>query len=185
MSKLFIAANLPTGAASPLRALVGAQPGPAVGIRLTQPEQMHITLHYIGEADVGRVSGALQRFVVASFPLTISGVGEFVGNDGTATLWARVAPSEALSAVHAALADALAPTGFRPETRQYTPHVSLARCEPSVLKAVREDFLANGAGLRHDGIIDSIGLFSSSFEAGSPRYTCEARFEAGLARGAG
>src|SRR5581483_4134637 len=118
MPRLFVAVELPAAAAAELARM---QPPPADGVRLIEPHQMHVTLHFLGEADVGRVAAALAAVPAAVLPLTVEGVGQFPSAAGVVILWAGVRPSPALLGLHAAVAAALAGEGFRPQARAYTP----------------------------------------------------------------
>src|SRR5262249_14784069 len=118
MPKLFVAIDLPSSVTA---ALVRIQPSAMTGIRLVEPSQMHVTLHYLGEADIERIAAALQAVIAPSFPLAIEGVGQFPSADGAVTLWAGVRQSPELLGLHAAVASALA-RQFRPESRPYAPH---------------------------------------------------------------
>lgn len=60
MPRLLVAVNLPAATTAEL-ALI--QPLPMGGIRLVEPRQMRLTLHFIGEADIERMGAALQAVV--------------------------------------------------------------------------------------------------------------------------
>src|SRR5438067_431463 len=142
MPKLFVAIDLPAVATEALAAI---QPTPTAGVRLVARDQMHLTLHYLGEADRDRMANALQKLTVPIFALTLEGVGQFASTGGAVTLWAGVRESPELLRLHAAVATALGSEGFRPEARRYTPHVTLARCAPATPTDVVVDFLARHA----------------------------------------
>src|SRR5262249_41831124 len=143
MPRLFVAVELPAAATAELARI---RPPPADGVRLVEPHQMHVTLHFLGEADVDRVAAALGSAPAAVTLLTVEGVGQFSSADGAVIVWAGVRRSPALLGLHAAVAAALAGDGFRPEARVYTPHVTLARCEPGAARGVADEFLARHAG---------------------------------------
>jgi RNA 2',3'-cyclic 3'-phosphodiesterase len=174
MSRLFIAVELPAAAA---RELARIRPPPADGVRLVEPHQMHVTLHFLGEADVDRVAAALASVRAAVAPLTLEGVGQFPSAGGAVTLWAGVRRSPALLGRHAAVAAALAGEGFRPEARAYTPHVTLARCEPGVARGVAAEFLARHAGFSLPDVpAEGFSLCSSEPAGGTPAYRVERSF---------
>jgi 2'-5' RNA ligase len=174
MPRLFVAVDVPTAAAAEL---VRIQPLQAVCVRLTEPGQFHLTLHYIGEADDERIAAVLQVVAVPAFLLTLEGVGRFPSVGGAVTLWAGVRESPALLGLHAAVAAALAGEGFRPEARRYTPHVTLARCEPNVPSGLVDDFLARHAGFSPPAVlVAGFGLYSSTLAGGAPVYRRERFF---------
>ena len=174
MPKLFIAIALPPAVTAELAVV---QPPRAAGVRLVREGQMHLTLHYLGPANLAGVATALEEVAVASFPLVIEGVGQFPSAGGAVTLWAGVRDSPELHGLHAAVAAALAPLGFRPEARPYAPHVTLARCEPKAAARVVDDFLFLNAALSLPPFtVESFGLYSSQTIDGSPAYRRERSF---------
>jgi len=93
---------------------------------------LHVTLVFLGE--VGEESSpavreALDRpIAVAPFALTLAGFGTFPSSGPLRVVWMGVAQgAEAAKVVHAEVVRRLAPLGCRPESRPYTPHVTIAR----------------------------------------------------------
>jgi 2'-5' RNA ligase len=88
-----------------------------------------------------------------------------------------VRASAALLRLHAAVAAALAAEGFQPEARPYTPHITLARCEPGVPAGVAAEFLD-----RHRAFAlppfptTEFGLYSSARAGDAPVYRREQSF---------
>ncbi|MBA4192442.1 MAG: RNA 2',3'-cyclic phosphodiesterase [Planctomycetaceae bacterium] len=174
MPKLFVAVELPDTVTSEL---VRVQPPPVAGMRLAEPGQMHLTLHYLGEADIERMAVALTDVCVPAFPLAFDGVGHFPSAGGATTLWAGVRVGAELLALHTAVATALTRQGFLPEARPYTPHITLARCESGVAASVVLEFLAQHAKFSLEGVsATSYGLYSSEFVSGVPVYRREQSF---------
>lgn len=169
--KLFVAAELP---ADTVAVLIGLQPLPAAGVRLPAADQIHLTLHFIGESDLERMAGVLASVRVPPFSLKLEGVGRFESQDGATTLWAGVTMNDGLRSLHQAVAAALSREGFRPEARPYTPHVTLARCGPGSDARIAEGVLAKHTGWSLDPVrITSFGLYSTAFVANAPVYRQE------------
>ena len=174
MPKLFVAVDLPRDATS---RLVGIQPPPTAGVRLVSLEQMHLTLHFIGETNLEQVADGLQAVVGSSFPLFVDVVGRFASAAGSVTLWAGVRVTSELLRLYDAIATALAPTGFQPEARPYSPHITLARCERGVPMGFIEEFVARNAQFELPSIpITEFVLYSSEFVGGVPKYRRERSF---------
>jgi 2'-5' RNA ligase len=172
--KLFVAVDLPPQTTCELARL---QPSSMVGIRLAEPGQMHLTLHFIGEAAVDRMASALQVVSVQAFKVVFECVGKFRSSSGAVTLWAGVRRSDELLALHSAVADALVGQGFQPEARPYTPHVTLARCEPTVPTRVVDEFFARHAAISVPALtVVRFGLYSSVSVGNAPVYHCERSF---------
>lgn len=138
---------------------------------------MHLTVHFLGEAEVERVSSALATVVVPPFTQPFAGVGQFPSAGGSTTLWAGVLAAPGLLQLRSAVATALAPVGFRQEDRPYTPHLTLARCDPGFPTRVIEDYLTVNSRFSLPAVaITAFGLYSSTFVADIPVYRREREF---------
>jgi 2'-5' RNA ligase len=177
MPRLFIAVHLPDTVTTMLAAI---QPQPAPGIRLVDPDQMHLTLHFLGEVDkdrAERLADALDGFAGSAFSLVIEGVGQFLSPGGVSTLWAGVRENTGLRELHAALARTLAKVGFRQETRPYTPHIAIARCELEAPVDVVSEFLTRQQNFSLPALpVAAFCLWSSVFVGDVPVYQRERAF---------
>lgn len=116
--------------------------------RWQDDDQLHLTLRYIGKVDAHQgddLAEALSLVKVEPFDLAIKGVGVFERKGVVHTLWAGIEPSEQLLRLERKVERACISGGFAPETRKFSPHITLARlnasCGPSA------PFLARHAGL--------------------------------------
>ena len=126
----------------------------------------------MGELDPCRAGAALASIALPAFSLDLDGVGTFTSPAGAVTLWAGGRTSPDLLRIHAAVAEVLAPLGFRPESRPYTPHITLGRYEAGASEEAVNAFLARSCP-RGLGLIESFSLFSSAFVDGAPVYRRE------------
>lgn len=174
--RLFTALELP---GEIVDALVALQPPAAAGIKPVDRERLHLTLHFIGDADLGAIAPALSRVRAARFELTLGALGMFARRGRPAALWAGVERSDALQALHDSIGAALAAAGRTLDSRPYTPHVTLARLKPHADRGTVRAFLARAAiePLRFEA--DGFALFSSEAGAGGHVYTVLARFPLG------
>ncbi|MBB3006883.1 RNA 2',3'-cyclic phosphodiesterase [Cupriavidus alkaliphilus] len=137
MARLFIAVEVPPAQAVGLLSALPAAPG----VRAATPAQVHLTLHFLGEGlgeaaqAVEKLGAALAMLRTPAFTLQAYGTGRFRSGPGS-VLWAGLAPGpglDALRALYAEVGQALAhAAGFPPERRRFHPHVTLARCKPTV-----------------------------------------------------
>ena len=169
--KYFVAIDLPDAITT---SLVSYQPDSGLKIRLVQPGQMHITLHYIGEADlktVSKISHSLEKVKAKSFMLTLNGVGSFSSYGRSKILWAGVHSQDGLRNLHLAVGEALSKIDIKLEQRKYKPHVTLARLGRGVPSTIVEEFMAQGSFLDYQDIpINRYILYSSSLVNGSSYY---------------
>lgn len=177
MPKIFVALDLP---AELTRQLTALQPPPAPGIRLVEPDQMHLTLHFIGEVEqtlADRMAAVLQTVAVPAFSVVVEGVGEFPSTDGATTLWAGIRENAGLRQLHSAIGQALEHVGFQPEARPYTPHLTLARCASPVPREVVSGFLTQHQDVSLTRVpITHFSLWSSVWQSGVPVYRREREY---------
>lgn len=87
------------------------------------PENLHLTLAFIGETDrVAAIRDAMEETHAEPFPLTVEGFGHF-GD----LWWVGLSKNPALSALTGDLQEALRKRGFDIERRPFRPHITVAR----------------------------------------------------------
>jgi 2'-5' RNA ligase len=124
--RLFVAIPLPDEVRSRLGALCFGLPG----ARWVAPENMHLTLRFVGEADAGAardVDENLRDIRAPAFEMAINEIGFFDRGREVHTLWAGVARSEALQFLRDKVESAVVRAGFEPEPRKFKAHVTIAR----------------------------------------------------------
>jgi len=99
----------------------------SVSGRFTQYENLHLTLVFIGET--GNAEGArraLEQVSFSTFPLALRGAGRF-GRPSGGVYWCGVEKSPELDGVYRKVFSSLSREGFSPESRTYTPHLTMGR----------------------------------------------------------
>jgi 2'-5' RNA ligase len=132
--RTFVAVGLDAAVRSRVVALQDALARTGADVKWVEPENLHITLLFLGEV-VDREVIDVCRAVAAccaerdGFAFEVGGVGAFPNLRRPRTLWAGVAEGkEELVDLHDALEEALTDLGgYRREERAYTPHVTLGR----------------------------------------------------------
>jgi len=135
MPRLFIAVDLPAALKTAFSGFSGELPL----ARWVSPEELHLTLRFIGEVDQGTlsaISSALSRIRFAPFPLTLGGVGHFPPGQRPRVLWVGLAPCPALMQLQMELELALLEIGIPAEGRRFSPHLTLARLKETLPAAV-------------------------------------------------
>ena len=174
MARLFIAVDMPP---STIAALQQVQPRSVPGLRLANASQMHLTLHFIGEAETSDLIDALLDVQAPEFSLAVQGVGKFPPRGVPTVLWAGIPLHEGLLKLHAAIADALRGAGFPTETRPFAPHITLARCTRELARDVVDEFLERNDSLSLPSFeVTEFHLYSSVLTSGPPQYHCERSF---------
>lgn len=152
-------------------------------VKWAEPENMHLTLHFLGEVDNRDLMPVCKAVAAAArehpaFDLSIEGTGCFPNPRRPRVLWIGVGQGLAeVRALHASLEEPLLKLGcYRREERQFTPHVTLGRMRgdestehlaAELLK--KKDYQA---GETH---VNEVHVMSSELSATGPVYTVMSR----------
>lgn len=181
VQRLFIAIDLPGNVRHALARLVSAAPR---GSRAVPCGQLHLTLHFLGDVeDEARelMTASLRQLRHEPFSLTIAGLGVFPSRGHPTVLWAGIAPSAPLSALHAAIGHALEACGRSIEHRGYVPHVTLARLAGGVSRAWLADVLHRGDDVLHPDVpVDRFHLYASLRREGFTEHSIVTTFSLGV-----
>lgn len=162
MRRLFVAVDVPDEVRRRLARLVRTAPE---GVRGVTPEQLHLTLHFLGdvaEESASRLAGAMRAVQPAAFTIDVGGVGCFPSLRRPSVLWAGVQPSPPLTALHGAIGDVIEACGTPRESRPFTPHITLARLTPRLPRRWTAEFLQAHADLLVSAIpVTAFILFES------------------------
>jgi len=106
---------------------------PKVQGHWTNYENMHLTIKFLGEihqSDIKKIYLALEKslFGIEPFFLRIGGLGYFPGNKTIRVLWLGLdGDLEMLRKLHFRVEEELGFVGFPKESREFKPHITLAR----------------------------------------------------------
>ena len=134
--RLFVAL-LPS---EPARAALAAMAGDLARARWTPPEQLHLTLRFIGEVtedETRRVREALSKVRVSPFPLGVEAVERFPPRGQPGVVWAGVGTAHPLLLPLRQPVDArLLASGVPFELTPFVPHFTIGRTRESSPAAV-------------------------------------------------
>lgn len=142
--------------------------------RRQPPENFHITLVFLGEADgasLEELDASLSRLEVNPFSLRIEGLGLF-GRDKAHNLHAKVIPAPELLALQEKLERLARSAGFDLQKRRFIPHVTLAYLKPDPLtQPALEVAIAQQSGFRTDPFeVSQISLYRSHLRSDGAEY---------------
>jgi 2'-5' RNA ligase len=155
------------------------------GLRWVAPENLHLTLRFIGEVDTDRAARVIRALSpplpLSPFDVRFDHLGVFPSRGAPRVLWVGVASGrEALGRVFDAIEERVRAAGLTPEPRPFAAHLTLARFRERV-------FPPRGAGLQsllgvHPDLpvlaVTGTTLFESRLTPTGPRY--EARLKTAL-----
>jgi RNA 2',3'-cyclic 3'-phosphodiesterase len=174
MPRLFTALEIPAAIRSHLSLLRA----PLGGAKWIEPEDMHITLRFVGDIDdrtADEFAGLLAQIHSEPFQVSIQDVGSFGGREPR-VLWAGVEAGEPLAALYRANERAARAAGLEADPRSFKPHVTLARMRGARNQPVAR-FLQEHGGLRTQPFIATrFVLLSARPGSGGPPYAVEADY---------
>jgi len=157
-------------------------------VRWVPPENVHLTLQFLGavpEERVAAVEAALRAAAAEAHPLSleVKGAGGFPNARRPRVVWAGLAGDvAALEALVLGLGRRLAPLGFAPEERPFSPHLTLGRARDGrgatgLAGGLARAAEASGAPWRAAEVV----LVESHLSPKGPRYEIVARAPLGAA----
>lgn len=151
----------------------------ASDVKWVEPDNLHITLLFLGEVDEREtldICREAQRAVanMSAFHLTVEGTGCFPNARRPRTLWVGIgAGAEEVCAIHDAIEKPLMEMGtYRRETRGYVPHVTLGRVKgdrptEELVKAIAKHKSWSGG----ETSVHDVCVMSSVLMPEGPTYT--------------
>jgi len=180
--RAFVAVELPAELLKSLAAVQTEMRRGGVRARWTRPENLHLTLKFIGDLPAGRVADVANALRSAAaghppFRLTAAGLGVFPEGRRPRVLWAGLSGAlAALEGLQRELDDRLAACGLEREARGFHGHLTLGRFGPGAPGgAVAEAMSAHAAQRFGSFDVRELVLFQSDLMPGGPVYTALAR----------
>ena len=130
----FIAIELPDELRLRLDQLqAGLKSGRQSGVKWTDPNSIHLTLKFLGNIatdKVGEITRAIEEAArgIPPFHLEVKGLGAFPNLKRVQVVWVGITGElDKLGRLQQGMESNLANLSFAPESRQFTPHLTLAR----------------------------------------------------------
>lgn len=173
MMRLFIAIPLPERLTDRLAQMAGG----LENARWVDPDNMHLTLRFLGELDGREAADAdteLGGVRVPAFDMELAGINTFGNGKKVNALWVGVEAPEPLTRLHTKVEQAVQRAGVEPEGRKFRPHVTLARFKgppgPKLGNFLHEHALFRSGPVH----VDRFVMYSSKLTPKGPIYREEA-----------
>lgn len=132
--RLFVALEIPSTVRENLADLLKSLRAVSPQTRWVRPENLHVTLKFIGEVAVARLAAIRAGLaqVRSDRPVTLNfrGLGFFPSEKHPRVFWAGIEASPNLQTLAAGIEKAMETLGVPREQRPFSPHLTLARFEP-------------------------------------------------------
>ncbi len=181
--RTFITIEIPEQIKTALASLQNHLRQAKADINWTKPENLHLTLIFLGEIEESRLAEIARACSdaatgVRSFTLRLSGSGVFPNVRQPRVLWAGlVGEIEMVARMRAALEESLEQLGFEREEKAFRPHLTIGRIKSnrktSELVALADYYQL--PDLSFD--VREIVLMRSELHPAGARYTALARIE--------
>ncbi|MDD5171860.1 MAG: RNA 2',3'-cyclic phosphodiesterase [Candidatus ainarchaeum sp.] len=172
--RLFIAVPVPQDIRTKVAAL--GKEIAQEGIMPVKPDNMHMTLKFIGEVDEQKLADMEERLRLVkfkAFDCAVKGVGVFPNEDYIKVVWAGAESGGALEALAKEIIEAM--RGYNGHDERFSAHLTIARVKRKVdMKAFLEKHRADEFG---SFTVSSFHLIQSVLKPGGPEYSVLATFE--------
>ncbi|QOX77552.1 RNA 2',3'-cyclic phosphodiesterase [Trichlorobacter lovleyi] len=172
--RLFVAIELPEVVQQQLSLLHEELPG----VRWVRPEQLHLTLAFLGELaeqQLGLLGKALEGVSFEPFTLRFEQLGCFPDQRHPRVVWIGLQSNPALQQLARQVQAAAMACGIMLEQRPFTPHITLARCKQVNPQQVAALLLKQQPELP-EVAVDAFLLFQSSLSARGAEHRVLRRF---------
>src|SRR5260370_1063747 len=188
--RTFVAVPLDNAIRQRAVALQGQLGQAGTPVKWVEPENLHVTMLFLGEVDAREVLDVCRSVqnaaeAIPPFEIEVTGLGGFPNLRRPRTLWIGVGEGAAeMVGLHDALEGPLLELGcYRREDRGFTPHITLGRVKTDdVTEPLREALaeLADSHGGRQP--VTRVQVLSSELTAEGPAYNELSRCPLGAAR---
>jgi 2'-5' RNA ligase len=174
--RLFVALAIPAEVRESLASLIRALRAADAKPKWILPENLHVTLKFIGEAPAEKLSaigdGLAEVRIAEEVKLEFRDVGFFPNERRPSVAWVGIQATPDFAALAATINTVLVPLGLPHEEKTFVPHLTIARFKKtrlsSALRAEIEKWKNNGFGRLSAG---EFHLIESKLKTTGAEYT--------------
>lgn len=183
--RCFLAIELPESVRERLQTLQNRLQGVIRGVRWARPDQIHLTLKFLGEVPDAQLPAVCRVAEAAAiecpmFDLEVVGTGCFPPRGPVRVVWAGVTePPPPLLDLQRRCERGFTPIGYPPEGRDFHPHLTLGRVNTSSVSGDTRLAVERESGFSCGSFTaKELVLFQSVLSSSGPTYTvlCHAPF---------
>jgi len=146
-------------------------------LKLVEPENVHITLKFLGDTEetlVDEIEKIMNNAVkeTKSFNIQLKGAGVFPNQNYIKVVWVGIEHDDPIAAIAQEIDEKLSKFGFKREERKFSPHLTIARVKTSRNKDKLLQIIEKYRDIEFtDMKVDSIKLKKSDLTPKGPIYT--------------
>lgn len=176
--RTFIAVELPQSLKADIQELQDTLKQEGLHLRWVRPQNIHLTLKFLGNIDVKKIPGITNTLTQAvrsqtAFSLTPQGLGFFPNLKNPKVMWIGVGGDTAeLMALQRSIDQALDVLGFAKEKRPFKGHLTIGRTKGRIDSRKLSNTLKNYGMFASDPFkVERIALIKSELRPQGPIYT--------------
>ncbi len=172
--RAFLAIPLNTKLLKTLAELQGQLEKEVDGIRWSRSQALHLTLHFFGETtqeNLEKIKASMLsvKRCFRPFEVDIKGLGGFPGLHRARVLWLGLEPDDQIKLLHRNIQLALRDNGLPPDSRPYTPHLTLGRARRKAVDISTPSVTLTDTAIGHLEI-DRMILYESRLHPGGAEH---------------
>ncbi|WP_238318509.1 RNA 2',3'-cyclic phosphodiesterase [Thalassospira australica] len=178
MMRLFVGVEIPHDIATDLYPLARG----IKGLDAQTPENMHITLKFIGNVDpglAGEIDQALSQIAFEPFDLQVSGLDMFSSSRKVRIFWAGVKDQPVMNRLANKVENALLALEECPDmdVRKFTPHITLGRNRTAARASVEQAIADHADVTSRVFTVDRFCLYESHSTTDGPEFRVIAAYD--------
>ena len=181
--RAFIAIELPEQIKESLsKSIDKLKPGQGSAVKWVNPHSIHLTLKFLGNIPAEKVTNIIRAIEGVAeraqpFTLELDGLGAFPNLRAPRVAWIGIGGDvPGITKLQRRIDQALIPLGFTPETREFSPHLTLGRVRDRATSRDRGN-LGKALSLTELGNqpsfpVDNVSLMKSTLTSAGAIYDC-------------
>jgi 2'-5' RNA ligase len=153
---------------------------PPKALKWVETDNLHLTIKFIGEINENKVEPAKHILSNAledqkAFDIEVSGLGMYPNKNNPRVIWLGITGGKPLVDIFKILDQALTTLDIRPEGRDFTPHLTIARVRRKADKATIIEIGKTYSAFKVEPLgaitIDQVHLYRSDLTPSGPIYS--------------
>jgi len=152
----------------------------SIKIRVLKPENIHLTIKFLGSADsiivpsiIDNINDAVSN--TAPFNLEVKGIGAFPNAKKSRIIWAGLTSKnmDIFQKLYESIEQRMIRLSFDKEERQFKPHLTLARIKSPEKNSKIKNYIEKNTEFGFGTInVNSVKLMKSTLLTGGAKYDC-------------
>src|SRR4030043_2071540 len=150
-------------------------------IKWVADDNLHLTLKFLGDTEEKAITGIETKLAqitqdLPTFSITIKNIGIFKNMRDPRIIWLGIEADRELEELKTLVENQIAPLGFPPEERKFSPHLTLGRIKYLRNKNILQQIMDSYQGqILQQFIVPEVILYESILRKEGPEYIALSR----------